>query len=62
MKNGENKRRTEMMIDCVFDKEERQEGKNVFSYVRPKDNDGEKGRWRWISREYKASINGDVGC
>ena len=50
------------MIDCMFDKKERQEEKNVFNYVRPKDNGGEKGRWRWSSREYRASINGDVGC
>ena len=27
-----------------------------------KDSDGEEGRWRWSSREYRTSINGDVGC
>ena len=26
------------------------------------DNSGEEGKWRWCSSEYRASINGDVGC
>ena len=46
VENGENKRRTEMMIDCVLNREDRQEEENGFSYVRPKDSGGEKGRGR----------------
>ena len=34
-----------MIIDCVFDREERREEMNGFSSVRLKDSSGEEGMW-----------------
>ena len=45
-----------MMSNCAFDKEEKRDEMNEFSYVQSNHNNGEYGRWKWRCREYRASM------